>query len=164
MTLESEVSCFLKYFLHSEYHTYSNFWLHFQCINLRALVEKQREELQQIKQHIALRTRSPSEEKRRHKSTAEARTAQRLIQRVISAAKLAASQNSRTSHKTETSHDNRQNQGITKIELERKETVVRDDVPEVYLESDIDGLCYLAGPRRKSLRDDINNNSDNNSQ
>ena len=127
---------------------------------MRALVQKQTEELHLIKQHVALRNRSPNEEKRRNKSTAEARTAQRLIQRVISAAKLAASQNSRTSHEYHTSRD----QGETEIELERKETVVRDDVPEIYLESDIDGLCYLSGPRRRFLRDDINNNSNNNNQ
>lgn len=131
---------------------------------MRTLVEKQTEELHLIKQHVTFRSRSPNEEKRRKKSSAEARTAQKLIQRVISAAELAASQNSRTSHKTQTSHDNQQNEGIKEIELERKETVVRDDVPEIYLESDIDGLCYLAGPRRKSLRDDINNNSDNKNQ
>ncbi|KAL9957859.1 hypothetical protein ACROYT_G034809 [Oculina patagonica] len=138
--------------------------LELECLNLRALVEKQTEELHLIKEHVALRSRSPNEEKRTNRSSAEARTAQRLIQRVVSAAKQAASQNSRTSHKTQTSHDNKQNDGIKEIELERKETVVRDDVPEIYLESDIDGLCYLAGPRRKSLRDDINNNSDNNNQ
>ena len=73
------------------------FLLNFQCLNLKAQVEKQMEELHVIKQQIALPCRSHNDEKRRNKSSAEARAAQRLIQRVISAARLAASQNSRTS-------------------------------------------------------------------
>ena len=113
------------------------------------------EELHLIKQ-VALPCRSLNEEKRRNKSSAEARAAQRLIQRVISAARLAASQNSRTSQERQTSHFNKQSQDATHNELKRKENGVRDDCPEIYLESDIDGLCYL-GPRRRSLRDDNNN-------
>lgn len=116
------------------------------------------EELHLIKQQIALPCRSHNEEKRRNRSSAEARTAQRLIQRVISAAKLAASQNSRTSQEREKSHFYKQSQDVTQNELKRKENVVRDDVPDIYLESDIDGLCYL-GPRRRSLKDDNNNSN-----
>lgn len=123
---------------------------------MKAQVEKQMEELHLIKQQVALPCRSLNEEKRRNKSSAEARAAQRLIQRVISAARLAASQNSRTSQERQTSHFNKQSQDATQNELKRKENGVRDDCPEIYLESDIDGLCYL-GPRRRSLRDDNNN-------
>ena len=114
------------------------------------------EELHLIKQQVALTDRSHNEEKRRNKSSAEARAAQRLIQRVISAARLAESQNSRTSQERQTSHFNKRGQDATQSELKRKEHDVRDDCPEIYLESDIDGLCYL-GPRRKSLKDDNNN-------
>lgn len=106
------------------------------------------EELHLIKQQVALPCRSLNEEKRRNKSSAEARAAQRLIQRVISAA--------RTSQERQTSHFNKQSQDAMQNELKRKENGVRDDCPEIYLESDIDGLCYL-GPRRRSLRDDNNN-------
>lgn len=123
-----------------------------ECLKLKAQVEKQMEELHLIKQQVALPCRSLNEEKR-NKSSAEARAAQRLIQRVISAARLAASQNSRTSQERQTSHFNKQSQDATQNELKRKENAVRDDCPEIYLESDIDGLCYL-GPRRRSLRDD----------
>lgn len=119
------------------------------------------EELHLIKQQITLPCRSHNEEKRRNKSSAEARAAQRLIQRVISAARLAASQNSRTSQERQTPHFNKQSQDATQNELRRKANGVRDDCPEIYLESDIDGLCYL-GPRMRSLRDDNNNGNNSN--
>ena len=137
------------------------FLLNFQCVNLKAQVEKQMEELHVIKQQIALPCRSHNDENRRNKSSAEARAAQRLIQRVISAARLAASQNSRTSHERQMSHFNKQSQDATQNELKRTENGVRDDCPEIYLESDIDGLCYL-GPRSRSLRDDNNNGNNGN--
>ena len=117
------------------------------------------EELHLIKQQVALPCRSQNTEKRRNKSSAEVQAAQRLIQRILSAARLAALQNSRTSQERQTSHFNQQSQDATQNELKRKEHDVRDDCPEIYLESDIDGLCYL-GPRRKSLKDG-NNNSNN---
>lgn len=115
------------------------------------------EELHLIKLQVALPCRSHNTEKGRNKSSAEAQAAQRLIQRILSAARLAAAQNSRTSREKQTSHFN-QSQDATQNELKRKEHGVRDDCPEIYLESDIDGLCYL-GPRRKSLKDGNNNNN-----
>lgn len=127
-------------------------------MNLKAQVDKQMEELHLIKQQVALPCRSQNTEKRRNKSSAEAQAAQRLIQRILSAARLAASQNSRTSQERQTSHFNQQSQDATQNELKLKEHGVRDDCPEIYLESDIDGLCYL-GPRRKSLKDG-NDNTD----
>ena len=124
-------------------------------------MNKQMEELGEIKQQLALRNRTLNEEKARKRSTAEAKTAQRLIHKVVSAARLAAShKSSKTLEERETPHANNQSQGTTETELQQKEVILPDSVPEIYVENDIDGRCYLAGPRRQSLRDDNNNSND----
>ena len=122
---------------------------------MKAQVQKQREELSRLKQHISLQTRSPIGEKRRQKS-GEVQYAEKLIQRVILAAKR-ASENLKTSQEKQSKQVNEQSNEFEQ-KPERKEALVLEDVPEIYVENDIDGLCYIGGPRRKSLKDDNNNN------
>ena len=116
------------------------------------------EELDRIKHHINLQRKSSNDDKRRKKSSAEAQNGKRLIQRVILAAQLA-------SEKSKTCQEKHLNQtNASESKSERKESLVLKDVaeiPEIYVESDIDGLCYIGGPRRKSLKDNSNNNNNN---
>ena len=117
------------------------------------------EELSEIKQHIALRSRPPNGEKRRHKSSAEAQPGEILIQRVFSAAKVAF-ENSKSSRERQIKQANEQKIVFENKSQWKETALVPDDVPEIYVENDIDGLCYLGGPRRRSLRDDNNNNNE----
>lgn len=126
-----------------------------ECLYLKAQVQKQREQLSRLKQHISLQTRSPNGEKRRQKS-GEVQYAEKLIQRVILAAKR-ASENLKTSQEKQSKQVNEQSNEFEQ-KPERKEALELEDVPEIYVENDIDGLCYIGGPRRKSLKDDNNNN------
>ena len=113
------------------------------------------EELDRLKHHVNLQSRSSNDEKRRKKSSAEAQSGKRLIQRVILAAQLAA-ENSKTFQEK---HSNQRNASESKSEPEEP-LVLKDvaEIPEIYVESDIDGLCFIGGPRRKSVKDNNNNN------
>lgn len=113
------------------------------------------EEIEEIKQQLALRSRSPNDEKSRRRSSAEAKTARRLIDKVISAAKVAASHNS-TKTFQERDVEGKSQLRTSDSELQQREGIARDDVPDIFVENDIDGRCYL-GPRRRSLFDNNNN-------
>lgn len=126
-----------------------------ECLNLRIQIETQMEEIEEIKQQLALRKRSPNEEKSRKRSSAEAKTARRLIDKVISAAKEAASHNSTRTFQ-ERDVDNESQLRTTENELRPRNGIARHDVPDIFVENDVDGRCYL-GPRRRSLLDDNNN-------
>ncbi|PFX23116.1 Cyclic nucleotide-gated cation channel alpha-3 [Stylophora pistillata] len=126
-----------------------------ECLNLRIQIETQMEEIEEIKQQLALRKRSPNEEKSRKRSSAEAKAARRLIDKVISAAKEAASHNSTRTFQ-ERDVDNESQLRTTENELRPRNGIARHDVPDIFVENDVDGRCYL-GPRRRSLFDDNNN-------
>ena len=106
---------------------------------------------------MAIQNRSPSGDRRKNKSSGDIQSGERLIQRLILAAKL-ASENLKTSQEKHSKQASEQkNEFDNERKSELKEHVrIAENVPDIYLESDIDGLCYL-GPRRRSLKDDNNN-------
>ncbi|KAK2560571.1 Cyclic nucleotide-gated cation channel alpha-3 [Acropora cervicornis] len=129
-------------------------YLREECFYLRGQVEKQMEELNRIKrqlQHMHAQRNSPNDLKRRNNTNAGTQSGKRLIQRVLFAAKL-ASECSVTCHGKHPIHGEKS--PCKKSECMR--SVVQDVVPEIYVDSDVDGVCYICGPRRKSL----NNGSD----
>ncbi|XP_074627636.1 cyclic nucleotide-gated channel alpha-3-like isoform X1 [Acropora palmata] len=129
-------------------------YLREECFYLRGQVEKQMEELNRIKkqlQHMHAQRNSPNDLKRRNNTNAGTQSGKRLIQRVLFAAKL-ASECSVTCHGKHPIHEEKS--PCKKSECMR--SVVQDVVPEIYVDSDVDGVCYICGPRRKSL----NNGSD----
>ena len=106
---------------------------------------------------MAIQNRSPSVGRRKNVSSGDIQSGERLIQRLILAAKL-ASVNLKTSqekHSKQASEQKNEFDNERKSELE-EHLRIAENVPDIYLESDIDGLCYL-GPRRRSLKDDNNN-------
>lgn len=112
------------------------------------------EELNRIKrqlQHVHAQRNSPNDLKRRNNTNAGTQSGKRLIQRVLFAAKR-ASECSVTCHGKHPIHEEKS--PCKKSECMR--SVVQDVVPEIYVDSDVDGVCYVCGPRRKSL----NNGSD----
>ena len=124
---------------------------------MRAQVLRQGEELCRIRQQVAIQNRSPSGGRRKNKSSGDIQSGERLIQRLILAAKL-ASVNLKTSQEK---HSKQASEQKNEFDNERKSELkehlgIAENVPDIYLESDIDGLCYL-GPRRRSLKDDNNN-------
>lgn len=120
------------------------------------------EELRRIRQpQITVGSRSTNAEKRRTKSSAEAQAGERLIQRVISAARLAF-ENSKSCQERQPKHVHEQRHAFENKSQLNDAQLAQKDLPEIYVENDIDGLCYIAGPRRRSLRDDIDNNNNNN--
>ena len=106
---------------------------------------------------MVIQNRSPSGDRRKNKSSGDIQSGERLIQRLILAAKL-ASENLKTSQEKHSKQASEQkNEFDNERKSELKEHVrIAENVPDIYLESDIDGLCYL-GPRRRSLKDDNNN-------
>ena len=103
---------------------------------------------------MAIQNRSPSGGRRKNKSSGDIQSGERLIQRLILAAKL-ASVNLKTSQDSKQASEQK-NEFDNERKSELKEHLrIAENVPDIYLESDIDGLCYL-GPRR-SLKDDNNN-------
>lgn len=128
-----------------------------ECLYLRAQVLRQGEELCRIRQQVAIQNRSPSGGRRKNKSSGDIQSGERLIQRLILAAKL-ASVNLKTSQEKHSKQASEQkNEFDNERKSELKEHVrIAENVPDIYLESDIDGLCYL-GTRRRSLKDDNNN-------
>jgi len=107
---------------------------------------------------MAIQNRTPSGGRRKNKSSGDIPSGERLIQRLILAAKLAASENLKTSqgkHSKQASEQRNEFDNERKSEL-KEHVRIAENVPDIYLESDIDGLCYL-GPRRRSLKDDNNN-------
>lgn len=130
-----------------------------ECFYLRAQVEKQMEELSRIKRHINLQSRLSNDLKRADESSAEAQAGERLIQRVISAARLASEKSKMYQERHQKQPANEQ-RNESETESERNESLMQMRVPEIYVENDVDGLCYIGGPRRKSLKDDTNNNQE----
>lgn len=100
---------------------------------------------------MAIQNRPPSGGRRKNKSSGDIQSGERLIQRLILAAKL-ASENVKTSQEK---HSKQASDNERKSKL-KEHLRIAENVPDIYLESDIDGLCYL-GPRRRSLKDDNNN-------
>ena len=128
--------------------------LSFQCFYLRKQVEKQMEELDRIKQHVQhhahLQRNSPVDSKgRTDGSNAEAQSGKRLIQRVLSAAKIASESSERCQGRHAKHPICEQRKSFLKPECAGK--LVQDDVPEVYVDSDVDGVCYICGPRQNAL-------------
>ena len=117
------------------------------------------EELSRIKRHINLQGRLANDLKRADESSAEAQAGKRLIQRVISAARLASEKSKMYQERHPKQPANEQRNESEKSE--RNESLMQVEVPEIYVENDIDGLCYIGGPRRKSLRDGNHNNTNN---
>lgn len=106
---------------------------------------------------MAIQNRSPSGGRRKNKSSGDIQSGERLIQRLILAAKLASEnlQTSQEKHSKQASEQRNEFDNECKSEL-KEHLKIAENVPDIYLESDIDGLCYL-GPRRRSLKDDNNN-------
>ncbi|XP_068689306.1 cyclic nucleotide-gated channel alpha-3-like [Montipora foliosa] len=127
-----------------------------ECFYLRKQVEKQMEELDRIKQHVQhhahLQRNSPVDSKgRTDGSNAEAQSGKRLIQRVLLAAKSASESSERCQGRHAKHPICEQRKSFLKPECTGK--LVQDDVPEVYVDSDVDGVCYICGPRQNALND-----------
>ena len=106
---------------------------------------------------MAIQNRPPSGGRRKNKSSADIQSGERLIQRLILAAKHASGnlKTSQEKHLKQASEQKNEFDNERKSEL-KEHLRIAENVPDIYLESDIDGLCYL-GPRRRSLKDDNNN-------
>ena len=110
-------------------------------------------ELHELKRQISYQNHLLLEERKRNKSSNDAQVAEKLIQRVISAA-IVAWQHTKTSPNGRTSNIVEQNRLYSSGRLREP------DPPDRYLESDIDGLCYLGGARRRRVNSPVNSRSE----